>query len=800
MRNVIEMKTKRYSFVAVLVAVMMATAAVVPFIGCDDADAATDYWTYTITSDGKVTGSGSAVASPTAAGAVGTTGPYTSSDGKNVGSWGFDKDGYGPFGSFYAAFDACHGNKILCHLNPNDLTKDVDGNALSSYGDHTYNIMWVLPTVYWKVDSSGNLVLTNDPSSKGTAYAHTIDGDVHEYLGIGVYEASTTSVNGKTILTSTSGTKPLYSQTRETFRTYANNNTVATEGGSTVTGHAMLWNLYAWQLYRFSVLTVGGSWNSQGVFGNGDVYGGHYGSSVNATGDLDKSGPYAGTVGNSGSSGSSTYHSNSVKAFIEDAWGSLYEFVDGVVIYGANVYATQSSKPTNNGSDYPSTPIGTLPSSSGYGSTTTTSSTNAGFWGLPTGTSGSASGGLYDYIYSTSGGSSASPYGLYTGGCSYDGTSYAPRYGLSYMDAYSVVGGSHTSIGGRLALVFDADPAATPTVTYDHSQLTGLLGDGGAAASALTKKKEITEGGTYDQLDQQGDYRHVGWLINGEEVSTTATFVSQESHTAKSVWSKYPVATLNHDALLGLGGSADGLSTSLTITDESVQYPDLGTVGDFTHIGWYVNNTFYSTTHTVVLNADHVAYSVWRAPTITITFMVEGEQHSTLDVPKGSVGIVYTPLNVEGVFMGWYYDSDYTDKYDATQPMNGDTILYAKGVKPLVFTSVPTANATITNIDANGLVYFDATDNEGRLTVLWDFGDGNTSTDPIAYNSYAEPGTYNVTLTVTNASGETAQKTYQVVYAGPDDGKSDGNGNAGALLAAVLLIALAAFIVARRLV
>ena len=416
------MKTKRYNFVAALVAIMMFAVVFAPIAGCEDSEAATDYWTYTVTSDGKVTGSGSGTASPTAAGAVGTTGKYTSNGGSNVGSWGFDSDGYGPFGSFYAAFDACHGNKILCHLNPNDLKSSMDKTITisndSKYDGHIVNIMWVLPTVYWSVDSSGNLVLSNDPS-KGTAYAHTIDGDVHEYLGIGVYEASKTNIGGKDVLTSTTGTTPNHSEQRSAFRTYANNNTVATEDGTTVTGHAMLWNLYAWQLYRFSVLIVGGGWNSQGIFGNGDVYGGHYGTSANATGDLDTSGPYAGNVGNFGSSGSATYHSDSVKAFIEDAWGSLYDFVDGVLIYYNNsqvqMYATQSSTPTNSSSDY-TTMIGVLPSSSNYGSTTTSSSTNPGFWGLPTRTSGSATSGLYDYIYSYTNSSSSSPYGLYVGG------------------------------------------------------------------------------------------------------------------------------------------------------------------------------------------------------------------------------------------------------------------------------------------------------------------------------------------------------------------------------------------------
>ena len=37
---------------------------------------------------------------------------------------------------------------------------------------------------------------------------------------------------------------------------------------------------------------------------------------------------------------------------------------------------------------------------------------------------------------------------------------------------------------------------------------------------------------------------------------------------------------------------------------------------------------------------------------------------------------------------------------------------------------------------------------------VWDFGDGNTSTEESVYHSYALPGTYTVVLVVTNASGD----------------------------------------------
>ena len=730
------MKSKRYSFAATLVAVMMVAVVFAPVIGCGDSEAATDYWTYTVTSDGKVTSSGNEVQGFKAPVESGT---YTKdTDGYDAGAWGFDSAGYGPFGSFYAAFDACHGNKMICHLNPNDLKSSVDGkisvdtaDSASPYHGHTVNIMWILPTVYWSVDDDGNLILSNDPS-KGTAYAHTItttvDGketeSTYKYLAIGVYEASSATVDGKNILTSTSGTKPLHSQQRSVFRTYANNNVVATADGTTSNGQAMLWNLYAWQLYRFSVLTVGGGWNSQGIFGNGDVYGGHYGTSVNATGDLDKAGPYAGNIGDSGATGTATHHSDSVKAFIEDAWGSLYDFVDGVLIYykdsQVQMYATQSSVPTNSSGDY-TTMIGVLPSSSGYGSTATSSSTDPGFWGLPTGTSGSATSDLYDYIYSGTGSSSSSPYGLFVGGCSRGDGSSSPKFGLSCMSANLGVAYSNTSMGGRLAFVFDADSAST--ITYDHSALKAL-GVSDADIQKLPSGKEIEdENTTYDELTLDGYYiDHVGWTVGSETKAPGDTVATTSSHTAKSIW---------------------------------------------------------------------------KVQTITMTFKIGDETDKTQVVNKGTSGTVYNPT-VEGAFMGWFYDEKFTSKYDSSRTLTADTVLYGKVVPPLIFTSAPMTLATITNVNTDGLVYFDCTDSEGRASVLWDFGDGNTSTDAIAYNSYAESGKYTVTLTVTNASGQSAVATYDVEV-GETDSDSD-NGFPWKTVVLIGAVAFVAFVVLRRII
>ena len=753
-------------------AVLFAPMAMVD----EEADAAYgETYTYTISSNGTISGYNPI-------GTSSSSGSYTSVNGTNSGSWAFNDEGYGPFNSFYAAFDPAQNNKMIGHLDPDDLTKLVDGTSIAG---QDYNIMWCLPTVYWKT-SGTSLVLTNDPNAGGTAYAHTINGHVYNYIGIGVYEASKQTIGGQTILTSFTDVNPTVSQNRATFRDQANNQLVNTDGNGN-NGYAMVWNFYQWELYKYCALAVMGSWNSQGVAGNGDVYGGS--PYYHITGDHDKSGPYAGTKGSS-----TSYYQDSVKVFIENAWGSVYDFVDGVVISAKKYYIDQSAVPTDATSGtYITSPNGTLPGSSGYGSNP---STEAAIWGMPTATGGSSTTGLCDYVYSDNG----SNYVVFVGGFSYSISSSAPYFGLSFAFCTYGLSFSFSAIGGRLAFVFDADPASGNTVTYDHSALTSAGGNAsGLAASVLVP---IDESFQLPNLGTVGEFTHIGWQVNGVTQPVNYTITPTDNMTVKSLWRHNSTITFDHSALEDYHQSASGLATSSGAQPDGTPYtlPSMGVIGGYTHSGWYIDGVFYAVGAQYTPSGNVTAYSVWQQPMITMTFIVEGETYATLKVPGGSSGIVFTPVMVDGAFEGWFYDPGFDTKYDATQALDSNTTLYAKGVPPLEFTSVPTANASITAVNGIAdLYYFDATDSTGKYSVHWDFGDGNTSDDVLAYNSYSEPGVYTVTLTVTNADGVYAVQTYTVDTTEPaeDDG-DDGSGDILLYVAIAIVIIAIGGIVVRR--
>ncbi|HKN94489.1 MAG TPA: PKD domain-containing protein [Thermoleophilaceae bacterium] len=63
-----------------------------------------------------------------------------------------------------------------------------------------------------------------------------------------------------------------------------------------------------------------------------------------------------------------------------------------------------------------------------------------------------------------------------------------------------------------------------------------------------------------------------------------------------------------------------------------------------------------------------------------------------------------------------------------------------------------------------------ASDRSGVQGYSWDFGDGHTASGAIVTHSYSAPGTYTVTATATDKTGNAATRTQQVVVRAPSSG------------------------------
>ncbi len=540
---------------------------------------------------------------------------------KNVGSWGFNDDGYGPFNSFYAAFDLSDSNRMVCHLDPYDLTKSVDGRtAVSIDGKDVKisdcNIMWCLPTVYWKTDS-GDLVLTDDPDSGGTAYAHTVYGpsgekEVFPYVAYGVYEAGTAAVGEDTVLTSRSDATVLTDESRKTFRGYANSQSVDVTGEGSG-GYAMLWNFYQYELYKYCAMAIMGSWDSRTVAGNGCVV--HSGDVYYMTpGLLNGSGPYAGTRGTAQSA-----YTDSVKVFIENAWGSVYDFVDGVVFHERAYCIDQKSVPDDSVADdgeWMTILTETLPST-GWGSAP---SKRAEIWGMPTGNGGGSASGTYSYVWSNTGDRL-----LHAGGSSL-GSYWLGYFGLSSMDANSNgLNFSYPTIGGRLAFLFDQDPEGRHTATFDT--------DGGTGDFPPVTVRKGERFAIPDDVPIKDGYSFGGWS-DGETVYPQGATVTMGAgdivFTAQ--WTDSPVRTVTFD----LDGGVWDLDREVSVAGGTYVVPDaVPTKGGCAFGGWMCGDVRIGQGERIELDSDIILKAVW---TVRIVPIIPDDPEAVEIVDDGGGG------------------------------------------------------------------------------------------------------------------------------------------------------------------
>lgn len=94
----------------------------------------------------------------------------------------------------------------------------------------------------------------------------------------------------------------------------------------------------------------------------------------------------------------------------------------------------------------------------------------------------------------------------------------------------------------------------------------------------------------------------------------------------------------------------------------------------------------------------------------------------------------------------------------------------------------PTADFTYTVNQLEATFTSTSTDSDGSIAdYSWDFGDGSVSTEAAPTHAFAEPGTYSVTLEVTDNSGASASVTHDVLVTNEAPAEPEVFGNVAAL-------------------
>lgn len=614
------MRDRSTKMLAVLMVSLMAVVALAPLAGEETDAAVGDGGTYSYTLSYDSTKIGSVQSTTSAISVDGMTAISHTNTGTleslNEGSWTWNEEtGVGPFNSFYAAFDAENSNAFVARLNPYDLSKDVFNNALPS---GNYNYMWIVPTVYWSV-TNDNLTLTNDPSSGGTAYAHTIDGHTYAYLAIGVYPGSIETVGGtSTLMSKTGSTVAKYTFENkngiDTFRQYAYNNNVSELSTNESTAYSGLWKFYQWNLYRYCSLILMENFNSQSIVGNGIVYNADPSSLTITNGSLDNYGPYAGVNGNVSTSDSSG--TTAVKLFLENAWGTSPFFVDGAYYAGSDTGLVVDTSHTP--SDMSSGAYVEIIGSSNGGNIGLSNwiggiQTAAKTWGMTKvgNSGGGAEYGMCDY--SSSSGTNKDWIFASNGAYSSTGSSNAYKSGINQMKedglGYSVTGTS------RLAFVFDSDLplVITREVTINVNE-AGYGTVSGTSPVSVNDGTSIAISGDIGNVLTMGDvsitatpaattseytYSFDGWFNGSTQLQTGDTVDDDMTITAK--FSRAAILTVTLDA----GSGSVGTTTITVIEGQPIgDLPTPTPKGGYTFLGWFDSEGNEVTPDTVVTETE----------------------------------------------------------------------------------------------------------------------------------------------------------------------------------------------------
>lgn len=211
--------------------------------------------------------------------------------------------------SFFGHYPCLLKNGVeVGRLNPNDFTKFEDGTSADITSGNAGDVMIAFPKLGYKISTSGDIVtvsMTDNPNADGYCYlAHTRGTTVKDKFYLGAYKGYT--LDSK--LRSLSGKTPTVKTTIGNFRTYAQAN------GSGYDQSAFNQLIFRQCMYLLKYKNL----DSQTAVGYGYANGNS--SAVSTGGTNAKGMDYGETTGKL-----------QMKLFgLEDFWGNVNEFIDGI--------------------------------------------------------------------------------------------------------------------------------------------------------------------------------------------------------------------------------------------------------------------------------------------------------------------------------------------------------------------------------------------------------------------------------------------------------------------------------------
>ena len=218
---------------------------------------------------------------------------------------------------------------VVHYLNPDDYTKQVDGQA-STLSGTAGNVMVEIPKVHWKFEISGNYLdikISDRALDQYVCLAHSRGNVIKNHVYIGAYLGFEDLNTDK--LVSKTGERPTAGKNLGEFRTLAR----ANGDGYDVIGFYQVLLLQLLYLFMFKNL------DSQTTLGEGFTDG----DDVQISGTTNKNGLYFGNTG----------ATTRVKfAGIEDIYGNLASCVEGIQATNTGKYRMGTANFNDDGTDY----------------------------------------------------------------------------------------------------------------------------------------------------------------------------------------------------------------------------------------------------------------------------------------------------------------------------------------------------------------------------------------------------------------------------------------------------------------